>query len=86
VIPVACAALVGASWAIAVVSYETHGGGASIVGYVLYMPLALVLTVLAGVLTVRSRTNKTSAVAAIVSSLLAATVILYLALAFGLQD
>ena len=71
---------------VAVISYETHGGGASIVGYVLYVPLALVLTVLAGVLMVRGRTNNTSAMAAVVCSVLASAVIVYLALAFGLRD
>jgi hypothetical protein len=86
VIPVTCAALVASSWAVAIVSYETHGGGASIVGYALYVPLAVVLTALAGVLMVRGRTDNTSAIAAIACSLLAAAVILYLALAFGLQD
>jgi hypothetical protein len=35
---------------------------------------------------VRGRTDNTSAIAAIACSLLAAAVILYLALAFGLQD
>jgi hypothetical protein len=71
---------------VAVISYETHGGSASIVGYLLYVPLALVLTVLAGVLMVRGRTDNTSEMAAVVCSVVASAVILYLVLAFGLRD
>jgi hypothetical protein len=85
-IPVASAVLVVASWAICAVSYETHGGGAYIVGFVEFVALAVLCSGFAAFFIVRGWNEKTSALAGIPFSLLAVGAILYLALSLGLRD